>query len=70
MCTSHGPDEVIVCDVALPDVRRIVGTLAGVALTHLPYEGTRVANSGETATVAFRAALVEAITPHGGALTG
>lgn len=68
MCTSKAPDEVVVCDVALPDVRRLVGALSGVELTHLPYEGTAVRSTGEVPVVVFRAAINEAIAPHGGAL--
>ena len=68
MCTAKGPAEVVVCDVALPDVRRLVGALPGVTLTHLPYEGTRVASTGEVPTEAFRAAVNEAIGLHGGAV--
>jgi hypothetical protein len=68
VCTSRAPEEVVVCDVALPDVRRVVGALDGVTLTHLPYEGTRVASSGAVPVEVFRAAVNEAIAPHGGAL--
>ena len=68
MCTSKGPEEVVVCDVALPDVRRIAGALPGVTLTHLPYEGTRVESSGEVTVEEFRAAVNDAIAPHGGSL--
>lgn len=68
MCTDRSPDEVVVCDVALPDVRSLAGTLPGVVLTHLPYEGTRVENTGGTDTEAFRAAVRTAISRHGGAL--
>lgn len=68
MCTSQGPDAVVVCDVALPDVRRIAGALPGVTLTHLPYEGTRVTSAGEVPVEMFRAAVNEAISAHGGAL--
>ena len=69
MCTENSRDEVVVCDVALSDVRALVGVLPGVVLTHLPFEGTRVANLGDTATGDFRAALTEALAPHGGSLT-
>ena len=69
MCTSKSETEVVVCDVALSDVRRVAGTLPGVTLTHLPYEGTRVESSGEVTTEVFRAALNEAIAPHGGSLS-
>jgi hypothetical protein len=68
MCTSKAAEEVVVCDVALPDVRRVVGALPGVTLTHLPYEGTRVTSSGEVPVERFRSALSEAIAPHGGSL--
>jgi hypothetical protein len=68
MCTSHAADSVVVCDVALPDVRRLVGVLPGVELTHLPYEGTRVRSTGDVPVEQFRAALAEAIAPHGGLL--
>lgn len=69
MCTDRAPDEVVVCDVALADVRRLAGALPGVELTHLPYEGTRVANTGSTPTATFRAAVHDAISRHGGGLT-
>ena len=68
MCTSNAPTEVVVCDVALPDVRRIAGALPGVTLTHLPYEGTRVESTGDVDVAVFRAAVNEAIGPHGGSL--
>ena len=68
MCTSRSSADVVVCDVALPDVRRLVGGLPGVELTHLPYEGTRVTSAGEVPVADFRAALAEAIAPHGGSL--
>jgi hypothetical protein len=68
MCTSHDGQTVVVCDVALPDVRRLVGSLPGVELTHLPFEGTRVQSAGAVPVEVFRAALSEAIAPHGGAL--
>ena len=68
MCTQERADSVVVCDVSLPDVRRLVGVLPGVELTHLPYAGTRVASSGAMPVQAFRAALAEALAPHGGSL--
>jgi hypothetical protein len=68
MCTSVGPAEVVVCDVALADVERLVGALPGVTLTHLPYEGTRVESSGDVDVTVFRSAVNEAISAHGGAL--
>jgi hypothetical protein len=68
MCTSHAPENVVVCDVALPDIKRLVGALPGVTLTHLPYEGTRVFSSGSVPVAEFRVALAEAIAPHGGSL--
>lgn len=68
MCTSKAPDEVIVCDVAMTDVRRLVGVLPGVELTHLPYEGTRVQSAGLVPVEVFRGALSAALAPHGGSL--
>jgi len=68
MCTAVAPTEVVVCDVALPDVRRIAGALPGVTLTHLPYEGTRVESAGYVPVEVFRAAVNEAISAHGGSL--
>ena len=68
MCTVEAPDRVVVCDVSVPDVRRLVGSLPGVELTHLPYEGTRVQSSGQVPVEVFRAALSDALRPHGGSL--
>ncbi len=68
MCTSHAPQNVVVCDVALPDVKELVGTLPGVTLTHLPYEGTRVESDGTIGVEDFRGAVNEAIGKHGGRL--
>ena len=68
MCTSHAQDDVVVCDVALADVQERVGSLPGVRLTHLPYEGTRVESAGEVPVAVFRDALREAIAAHGGSL--
>jgi hypothetical protein len=68
MCTSHAADTVVVCDVALPDIKRLVGTLPGVTLTHLPYEGTRVESDGSVDVSTFRGSINEAIAPHGGSL--
>lgn len=68
MCTSHAPERVVVCDVALPDVQRIAGALPGVSLTHLPHEGTRVESAGEVPIEVFRAAVNQAISGHGGSL--
>ncbi len=68
MCTSQGPGTVVVCDVALPDIREVVGVLPGVTLTHLPYEGTRVESDGTIGVEAFRGAVNEAIGKHGSSL--
>jgi hypothetical protein len=70
MCTSHAADTVVVCDVALPDVERLVGVLPGVTLTHLPFEGTRVECDGSVDTGTFRSLVTAAIAPHGGSLPG
>ncbi|MCW2777764.1 MAG: hypothetical protein JWN17_1489 [Frankiales bacterium] len=65
MCTEHGPADVTVCDVALPDVRT---ALAGLDVTfeHRPYEGTRVV--GADSVTQFRERLDAALRPHGGGL--
>jgi hypothetical protein len=68
MCTAESASSVVVCDVALPDVRRKLGEMPGVTLTHLPFEGTRVHSSGEVDTKTFRKKLSDAIAPHGGSL--
>ena len=68
MCTSHAPENVVVCDVALADVKEVVGALPGVTLTHLPYEGTRVESDGTVPVEVFRGAVNAAIAKHGGAL--
>jgi hypothetical protein len=68
MCSVKGPREVVVCDVALADVRRVVAHLEGVTLTHLPYEGTLVQASVEVPPEEFRATLNAALGPHGGAV--
>ncbi len=68
MCSSEAPDRVVVCDVSLPDVRRLVGSLPGVALTHLPSVGTLVESSGAVPVEVFRSALGKALAPHSGSL--
>jgi hypothetical protein len=70
MCTSQASDEIVVYDVALADIRRLVGTLPGVELTHLPYEGTRVRSTGSLPVAVFREALADASAPPGGSLPG
>jgi len=68
VCTSHAPENVVVCDVAVADVREIVAALPGVTLTHLPFEGTRVESDGSVPVEVFRGAVNEAIGKHGGSL--
>lgn len=65
MCTEHGPADVVVCDVALADVRTALAGL-DVSFEHLPYEGTRVVGPADPAV--FRARLDAALRPHGGGL--
>jgi HAE1 family hydrophobic/amphiphilic exporter-1 len=67
MLYFKGNGPVVPLDT-LADVKQQVGTLPGVTLTHLPYEGTRVESSGEVPVSVFRAALGAAIAPHGGSL--
>lgn len=67
MCTSNGPVDVTVCDVALSDVQTALADVPRVAFTHLPYQGTRV--TGDAAQVeVFRERLGAALAPHGGSL--
>ncbi len=71
MCTEQTPVQILVCDVAISGVREALAELPGVTFTHLPYEGTRVALSGDvTSPEAFRGQLHEALAPFGGGLSG
>ena len=68
MCTERTPDAIVVCDVAIDDVRTAMATLGNVEITHLPYEGNLVANADLANRDEFRAALAGAIAKHGGSL--
>ena len=68
MCTERTPDAIVVCDVAIADVRAAMLPLGNVAITHLPYEGNLVTNPDAAHTGEFRAALAGAIAKHGGSL--
>lgn len=70
MCTERSPDEIVVCDVAIADVRGRLADLVGVSFVHLPYEGTLVANAAGADTIEFRRRLNDAIVGHGGGLSG
>ena len=66
MCTEKSPNEIVVCDVAIPDVRAALGGLAQVTFVHRPYEGTLVVNSDPAASDAFGAMVRHAIARHNG----
>ena len=69
MCTERSPDEVVVCDVAIADVRAALAPVPGVRVTHLPYEGNLVVNAQAEQREAFRTRLAAALAPHGGSLS-
>ena len=68
MCTERTPDAIVVCDVAIDDVRAAMAPLGNVEITHLPYEGNLVAIPDSTHRDEFRAVLAGAIAKHGGFL--
>ena len=67
MCTQQDPDTVMVCDVAIADVR---GALDGLpaTFTHVDYEGTLVVSGDPAARQEFRRRINAALAPHGGRL--
>jgi hypothetical protein len=69
MCTERDADTVMVCDVAIGDVR---AALAGLPATfmHVDYEGTLVVSSDPAARGEFRRRVNAALAPHGGRLDG
>lgn len=45
MCTEESADAIVVCDVAIQDVRDALVGLQGINFIHLEGEGTRVVNT-------------------------
>lgn len=68
MCTEHDENAVVVCDVAIADVRHALAALANIEIAPIPYEGTRVVNHDPSQLREFRARLSAAIAQHGGLL--
>ena len=68
MCTEHDPDTVMVCDVAIGDVR---ASLHGLPATfqHVDFEGTLVSSGDPAARDEFRRRVNAALAPHGGRLS-
>ena len=67
MCTQQDPDTVMVCDVAIADVR---GALDGLSatFTHVDYQGTLVHSGDPAAREEFRQRVNTALAAHGGRL--
>lgn len=67
MCTQTDADTVMVCDVAIADVR---GALTGLpaTFTHVDFEGTLVRSGDPAARDEFRRRMNAALAPHGGRL--
>lgn len=53
MCTEESANAVVVCDVAIQDVRDALVDLPGVNFVHLEGEGTRVINTVAEYTDSF-----------------
>ena len=45
MCTEESKDAIVVCDVAIQDVRDALANLPGINFIHLEWKGTRVMNT-------------------------
>ena len=61
MCTEESADTIVVCDVAIQDVRDALVDLPGISFVHLEGEGTRVINTVPAYTDSFRENLKTAI---------
>lgn len=61
MCTEESKDAIVVCDVAIQDVRDALANLPGVDFIHLEGEGTRVVNTSPGYTDLFRESVRGAI---------
>ena len=54
MCTEESKDAIVVCDVAIQDVRDALVDLPGINFIHLEGQGTRVMNTAPEYTDRFR----------------
>ena len=70
MCTEASPDEFVVCDVAIRDVRAALAVFGSVEIAHVPSEGNLVRNLDAARRAELRRALSEALAPHGGIVDG
>ncbi len=61
MCTEESQDAIVVCDVAIQDVRDALVNLPGINFIHLEGEGTRVMNTAPDHTDLFRESVRSAI---------
>ncbi len=68
VCTEHDENAVVVCDVAIADVRRALLPLMNVEIAHVPMQGTRVVNHDPAQVREFGARIGAAIAAHGGSL--
>jgi hypothetical protein len=66
VCTEHDENALMICDVAIADVRAALSPLPNVEIEPVPYQGTRVVNHDPVQVREFRARIGAAIAPHGG----
>ena len=53
MCTEESKDAIVVCDVAIQNVRDALVNLPGINFIHLEGQGTRVMNTAPEYTDRF-----------------
>ena len=70
MCTEVSPDEFVVCDVAIRDVRAALAEFGSVEIGRVPFEGSLVRNLDATRRTEFRRVLADALAPHRGSFGG
>ena len=67
MCTELEPGRVMVCDVAIGDVKAALRDDPAVSFQHVDFEGTLV-SSARPSDPQFRRRVGEVIARHGGSL--
>lgn len=67
MCTELEPGRIVVCDVAIADVKAALKDDPTVSFQHLDFEGTLV-RCARPDDELFRLRIGQALRPHGGAL--